>query len=196
MNHPSRLGVARFTAARLTRGDPGTNARCSTGGSTSCFDGAVPRSARTAPRRAPRQKRAEDTVTTLLDATEIVLAEDGFTRTNTNPASRSEQASASARSTTTFRAPRRSSRRSSTACGRASSAQASRSAPRSSPRRRSTRWAIHAIVSALVEVIAERRVLYQRWYAEASHLGQLGTGLEDVGARGGHRARRARREEA
>ena len=39
---------------------------------------------RTAPRRAPRQKRAEDTVAVLLDATEIVMAKGGFHAATTN----------------------------------------------------------------------------------------------------------------
>jgi AcrR family transcriptional regulator len=38
--------------------------------------------------------------------------------------------------------------------------------------------AIKDIVGALVAVMAERRELYRRWYSEASHLGQLGRGLD------------------
>jgi AcrR family transcriptional regulator len=38
--------------------------------------------------------------------------------------------------------------------------------------------AIRAIVRDLVAVVAERRELYRRWYAEASHLGRLDAGLE------------------
>jgi AcrR family transcriptional regulator len=38
--------------------------------------------------------------------------------------------------------------------------------------------AVRAIVRDLVAVMAERRELYRRWYAEASHLGRLDEGLE------------------
>lgn len=38
--------------------------------------------------------------------------------------------------------------------------------------------AIRAIVRDLVAVVAARRDLYRRWYAEASHLGRLDEGLE------------------
>ena len=38
--------------------------------------------------------------------------------------------------------------------------------------------AVRAIVRDLVALVAERRELYRRWYAEASHLGRLDAGLE------------------
>ena len=38
--------------------------------------------------------------------------------------------------------------------------------------------AIRAIVHDLVTLVAARRELYRRWYAGASHLGRLDTGLE------------------
>jgi AcrR family transcriptional regulator len=38
--------------------------------------------------------------------------------------------------------------------------------------------AVRAIVGDLVAVMAARRELYRRWYAEASHLGRLDEGLE------------------
>jgi AcrR family transcriptional regulator len=41
--------------------------------------------------------------------------------------------------------------------------------------------AVHAIVADLVAVVAARRELYRRWYAEASHLGKLEDGLEITG---------------
>jgi AcrR family transcriptional regulator len=44
----------------------------------------MPRRARTAPRREPLQKRAEDTVDVLLRATEIALGRHGFHATTTN----------------------------------------------------------------------------------------------------------------
>src|SRR5207253_913024 len=47
-------------------------------------DRPMPRRARTAPRREPLQKRAEDTVDVLLRATEIALGKHGFHATTTN----------------------------------------------------------------------------------------------------------------
>src|SRR5690349_24590865 len=44
----------------------------------------MPRAARTVQRRKPRQKRAEDTVVVLLDATERVVAKRGFHAATTN----------------------------------------------------------------------------------------------------------------
>ena len=44
----------------------------------------MPRRARTAPRRAPRQKRAEDTVEVLLRATELAITRHGFHASTTN----------------------------------------------------------------------------------------------------------------
>jgi AcrR family transcriptional regulator len=44
---------------------------------------------------------------------------------------------------------------------------------------------IRSLVAALVGVIAKRRELVRRWYSEASHLGDLQTGLDmsDAGAK-------------
>jgi len=41
--------------------------------------------------------------------------------------------------------------------------------------------AIRAVVRDLVDVVARRRELYRRWYAEASHLGRLDDGLTLTG---------------
>jgi AcrR family transcriptional regulator len=41
--------------------------------------------------------------------------------------------------------------------------------------------AVRAVVRDLVAVVACRRELYRRWYAEASHLGRLDDGLELTG---------------
>jgi AcrR family transcriptional regulator len=41
--------------------------------------------------------------------------------------------------------------------------------------------AVRAIVADLTAVVAARRELYRRWYAEASHLGRLDAGLEITG---------------
>src|SRR5262245_48657205 len=48
------------------------------------FGRPMPRPAKTAPRRAPRQARAEDTIEILLVATEKVFARDGFGAATTN----------------------------------------------------------------------------------------------------------------
>ena len=44
----------------------------------------MPRRARTAPRRAPRQKRGEETIEVLLQATELAIVRHGFHGSTTN----------------------------------------------------------------------------------------------------------------
>jgi AcrR family transcriptional regulator len=135
----------------------------------------MPRRPRTSPRRAPRQKRAADTVGVLLDATEIVFAKHGFHATTTNriaaaagvsigtlyhyfPSTealieavvhrmwRTELEALQSRAMLLIEAP--------------------------------LDHAVREIVGALVECMAAKQALYKRWYGEASHLGQLGHGLE------------------
>ena len=135
----------------------------------------MPRRLRTSPRRAPRQKRAADTVGVLLDATEIVFAKHGFHKTTTNriaatagvsigtlyhyfPSTealieavvhrmwRTELEALQARAPLLDTAP--------------------------------LDVAVREIVGGLVACMAAKRALYERWYGEASHLGQLGHGLE------------------
>jgi AcrR family transcriptional regulator len=135
----------------------------------------MPRGPRTSPRRAPSQKRAEDTVVVLLDATAIVLGKHGFHATTTNRIAtaagvsigtlyhyfpskealieavvhrmwRRELAALEERASLLFEAP--------------------------------LDVAIRELVGALVALMGEQQQLYMRWYGEASHLGQLGQGLE------------------
>lgn len=135
----------------------------------------MPRAARTSPRRAPRQKRAEDTVTALLDATEIVFAARGFKGTTTNRIASKAGVSIgtlyhyfpSTEALIEAVVHRMWARE---LHAMQDSAELFATAPLA--------VAIEATVRGLVTVMADRRALYQRWYAEASHLGKLGTGLE------------------
>lgn len=135
----------------------------------------MPRRVRTSPRRAPRQKRAEDTVGFLLDATEIVLSEHGFLATTTN---RVAEAAGVSIGTLYHYFP------SKEALIEAVVHRMWQKEALVLYERRALldgaplADAIRAMVSALVTVMAERKELYARWYAEASHLGKLGFGLQ------------------
>jgi AcrR family transcriptional regulator len=135
----------------------------------------VPKRIRTNPRRAPRQRRAEDTVDVLLEATERVVAKKGFHDTTTNHIA---EAAGVSIGTLYHYFP-----------GKEALVEAvvhrmwGRELMVLEERRARLLTApldvaVHEIVAALVAVMAERRELYRRWYSEASHLGQLGRGLE------------------
>lgn len=134
----------------------------------------MPRRPRTTQRRAPRQKRGEDTVTTLLDATEIVFAKHGFHATTTN---RIATAAGVSIGTLYHYFP------STEALIEAvvhrmwqrelDAVEARAPLLIDAP----LDVAVREIVGALVACMAEKRPLYERWYGEASHLGKLGHGL-------------------
>lgn len=140
-----------------------------------CLDGRVPRSPRTAPRRKPSQQRAQDTVLVLLDATELVLAERGFAATTTNHIAEAAGVSIgtlyhyfpSKESLIEAVVHRMWARELEVLVAHG---EALANGPLDA--------AVTAIVRDLVAVVAERRELYRRWYAEASHLGRLDEGLE------------------
>jgi AcrR family transcriptional regulator len=130
---------------------------------------------RTAPRRAPRQKRAEDTVTVLLDATELVLAQKGFLASTTNVIAA----------------------RAGVSIGTLYHYFPSKDALiEAVVHRMWTRevvalegrgglllgdlpieLVVRELVVAIVGLMAKQRALYMRWYGEAPHLGQLEVGL-------------------
>jgi AcrR family transcriptional regulator len=135
----------------------------------------MPRRPRTSPRRAPRQKRAADTVGVLLDATEIVLAKRGFHATTTN---RIAVAAGVSIGTLYHYFP-------------STEALIEAVVHRMWQRELDALLerahllvdapldvAVREIVGALVACMAAKQPLYKRWYGEASHLGQLGRGLE------------------
>jgi AcrR family transcriptional regulator len=134
----------------------------------------VPRSPRTAPRRTPSQRRGEDTVVILLDATELVLAERGFAATTTNHIADAAGVSIGtlyhyfpSKESLIEAVVHRMWARELDVLVKHGAALAE--GPLDD--------AVRGIVGDLVAVVAERRDLYRRWYAEASHLGRLDEGL-------------------
>lgn len=135
----------------------------------------MPRPPRTSPRRTPRQRRAEDTVAVLLEATERVMSERGFAGATTNHIA--EVAGVSI-GTLYHYFPTKEALVEAVVhrmwrdelevfAGRAAVLD-------SLPLEDATR----ELVRGLAEVTARKMDLYRRWYGEASNLGQLGVGLE------------------
>jgi AcrR family transcriptional regulator len=135
----------------------------------------MPRRARTAPRRAPHQKRAEDTVEVLLRATELAIVRHGFHAATTN---RIAEIAGVSIGTLYHYFPTKESLVQAVVHGMwreelesmATHAELLESAP--------IDVAVHELVKALVTVVEKRRELVKRWYSEASHLGELQTGLD------------------
>ncbi|MGZ3417706.1 MAG: TetR/AcrR family transcriptional regulator [Polyangiales bacterium] len=135
----------------------------------------MPRKVRTAPRRLPSQRRGEDTVTVLLDATERVLAREGWAATTTNKIADvagvsigtlyhyfpTKEALVEAVVHRMWRDELEALRARAMVLGE-----------------RPLDEAIGVLVRTLAEVAGKKLDLYRRWYGEASNLGQLGLGLE------------------
>jgi AcrR family transcriptional regulator len=135
----------------------------------------VPRRPRTAPRRSPRQRRAHDTVGVLLEATEIVLSDKGFAATTTNHIA---EAAGVSIGTLYHYFPSKEALVEAVVHRMWTRELEVLEAHREDLVDGPLDSAVRAIVSDLVAVMAERRELYRRWYAEASHLGRLDEGLE------------------
>jgi AcrR family transcriptional regulator len=149
-------------------------ARGGAAGSISCFDARVPRSPRTAPRRSPRQRRSHDTVDVLLEATEIVLAQRGFAAATTNHIA---EAAGVSIGTLYHYFPSKEALVEAVVHRMWMRELEVLDKHRAELAGGPLDAAVHAIVRDLVAVMAERRELYRRWYAEASHLGRLDEGL-------------------
>lgn len=134
----------------------------------------MPRAARTVPRRKPRQKRAEDTVVVLLDATERVVSKRGFHAATTNHIARVAGVSIG---TLYHYFPTKESLVAAVVHrmwqGELMAVMQHASAFQEAP----LADAIRLAVRALVEEIGGKIALYKHWYSEASHLGDLQTGL-------------------
>jgi AcrR family transcriptional regulator len=135
----------------------------------------VPRSPRRAPRRAPSQRRGEDTVGVLLEATELVLARRGFEATTTNHIA---DAAGVSIGTLYHYFPSKEALVEAVVHGMWARELTVLQVHAEELARGPVSDAIRAIVHDLVALVAARRELYRRWYAEASHLGRLDTGLE------------------
>lgn len=138
----------------------------------------MPRRARTAPRRQPRQQRAEDTVAVLLEATERVLGDVGFHAATTNHIAKVAGVSIG---TLYHYFPTKEAlvaavvHRMWEAELHAVLRHASDFVERPLPE------AISLAVGALVAQVAAKIDLYRSWYSEASHLGELARGLAMTG---------------
>lgn len=138
----------------------------------------MPRAARTVPRRKPRQKRAEDTVVVLLDATERVVSKRGFHAATTNHIARAAGVSIG---TLYHYFPTKEALVAAVVQRMWQSelmavmqhASAFQDAPLGD--------AIRLAVRALVDEVGRKIALYRSWYTEASHLGDLATGLAMTG---------------
>jgi AcrR family transcriptional regulator len=134
----------------------------------------MPRRVRTAPRRAPRQKRSEGTVEVLVRATEIAFERYGIARTTTNRIADiagvsigtvyqyfpTKEALVQAVVHRLWQAELE---------ALASRAQLLETMPIDE--------AIRDAVRALTAVVASRKGVVRRWYNEASNLGDVETGL-------------------
>jgi AcrR family transcriptional regulator len=135
----------------------------------------MPRRAATTQRRTPRQKRGEDTLEVLLQATELAIVRYGFHGSTTN---RIAEIAGVSIGTLYHYFPTKESlvqavvHRMWREEFEAMSAQMERlgDAP--------IEVTIREVAKTLVDVIGKRRELVRRWYSEASHLGDLQTGLD------------------
>lgn len=138
----------------------------------------MPRAARTVPRRKPSQKRAEETVTILLEATERVVAKQGFHAATTNHIAKVAGVSIG---TVYHYFPTKEALVAAVVhrmwqgelMAVMKHAQAFEEQPLAD--------AIRLSVRALVAEVASKIDLYRHWYSEASHLGDLKAGLDMTG---------------
>ncbi len=136
--------------------------------------GPMPRAARTVPRRKPRQKRAEDTVTILVEATERVVSKKGFHAATTNQIARVAGVSIG---TLYHYFPTKEALVAAVVHRMWESELTAVMAHANAFAEQPLRDAIKVAVRALVGAIAKKRELYKHWYTEASHLGELDKGL-------------------
>jgi AcrR family transcriptional regulator len=142
----------------------------------------MPRRARTAQRRAPSQKRAEDTVEVLLRATELAIVRHGFHASTTN---RIAALAGVSIGTLYHYFPTKEALVQAVVHRMWREEYEAMSAQMVLVAGAPLEVMIRALVASLVGVIARRRELVRRWYSEASHLGDLKTGLDmsDAGAK-------------
>jgi AcrR family transcriptional regulator len=135
----------------------------------------MPRRARTDPRRAPSQKRAEETIDVLLRATEIAIVRHGFHAATTN---RIAQIAGVSIGTLYHYFPTKESLVQAVV-HRMWREELEVMRAELLLRAGAPLWdVIFALAGSLVGAIGKRRELVRRWYSEASHLGDLETGLE------------------
>lgn len=134
----------------------------------------MPRRARTDARRQPRQRRAEHTISVLLEATERVLSRDGFHAATTNGIAQVAGVSIGTlyhyfptKEALVAAVVHRMWEAELTAVMAHADALETEPLPE----------AIRRVVTALVDEVKNKMPLYRSWYTEASHLGELDLGL-------------------
>lgn len=135
----------------------------------------MPRRPKTAPRRAPRQQRAEDTIEVLLLATEKVFARDGFVAATTN---RIAEVAGVSIGTLYHYFPTKEALIEAIVHRMWTAEVAVVEARAPLLLEGSLETAIRELVAAIASRVASHRALYMRWYAEAPHLGKLEFGLD------------------
>ncbi len=137
----------------------------------------MPRRARTAPRRAPSQKRAEETIEVLLQATELAIVRHGFHGSTTNRIA-AELAGVSIGSLYHY-FPTKESLVQAVVHRMWKEEYEAMSAQMVLLAGAPLEVIIREVAKTLVGVIGKRRESFvRRWYSEASHLGDLQTGLD------------------
>jgi AcrR family transcriptional regulator len=139
--------------------------------------GRMPRRPKTAPRRPPQQKRSAETVEVLLQASEKVFERDGFAAATTNKIAEAAGVSIG----TLYHYFPTLEALIEAVVHRMWSDELAIMAAAFDPAG-PLEDSVRRVVFAFAERVKTRRVLYQRWYAEAPHLGQLQTGLEMANA--------------
>jgi AcrR family transcriptional regulator len=134
----------------------------------------MPRRARTAPRRAPRQKRAEDTIEVLLQATELAIVRHGFHGTTTN---RIAEIAGVSIGTLYHYFPTKESLVQAVVHRMWREEYEAMATQLTLLADAPLGVIIRELAKTLVGVVSKRRELVRRWYSEASHLGDLETGL-------------------
>jgi AcrR family transcriptional regulator len=134
----------------------------------------MPRRARTAPRRAPSQKRAEDTIEVLLQATELAIVRHGFHATTTN---RIALIAGVSIGTLYHYFPTKESLVQAVVHRMWREEYEAMAEQMALLDAAPLEDIVHRLAKTLVGTIGKRRELVRRWYSEASHLGDLDTGL-------------------
>ena len=134
----------------------------------------MPRAARTVQRRKPRQKRAEDTIVVLLDATERVVSKRGFHAATTNHIAKVAGVSIG---TLYHYFPTKEALVAAVVHRMWQSELVAVMEHASAFQDKPLAEAIRLVVGALVDEVGKKIALYRYWYSEASHLGELATGL-------------------
>jgi AcrR family transcriptional regulator len=135
----------------------------------------MPRRARTAQRRAPSQKRGEHTIDVLLQATELAIVRHGFHGSTTN---RIAEIAGVSIGTLYHYFPTKESLVQAVVHRMWREEYEAMSAQMTLLVDAPLDVTIREVAKTLVGVVGKRRELVRRWYSEASHLGDLQTGLD------------------